>query len=169
MCLQCRKPGFDPWVGKIPWRRKWQPTPVFLPGESHGERSLVGYSPRGRKESDTAEQLHFHFHMPNSSAHVLTVCNIPSHIFGRKEILINTTGVLTASQLSPFLPSSPEVTTLKLVCVLHLWVSAFDIYFLLFSVFIYIPHYLVFLVLFSFQALFKLFWPHHGACGILFP
>ena len=39
----------------IPWRRKWQPTPVFLPGESHGGRSLVGYSPRGRKESDTTE------------------------------------------------------------------------------------------------------------------
>jgi len=36
---------FDPWVGKIPWRRAWQPTPVFLPGESHGQRSLVGYSP----------------------------------------------------------------------------------------------------------------------------
>ena len=39
---QCRKPGFDPWVRKIPWRRKWQPTPVFLPGKSHGQRSLVG-------------------------------------------------------------------------------------------------------------------------------
>ena len=38
-------PGFDHWVGKISWRRKWQPTPVFLPGESHGRRSLVGYSP----------------------------------------------------------------------------------------------------------------------------
>ena len=37
--------GFDSWVGKIPWRRKWQPTPVFLPGETHGERSLAGYSP----------------------------------------------------------------------------------------------------------------------------
>ena len=44
---------FDPWVGKIPWRRKWQPTPVFLPGESHGQGSPVGYSPWGRKESDT--------------------------------------------------------------------------------------------------------------------
>ena len=42
----------DPWVGKIPWRRAWQPTPVFLPGESHGLGSLVGYSPLGRKESD---------------------------------------------------------------------------------------------------------------------
>ena len=49
--------GFDPWVGKIPWRRAWQPTPVFLPGESHGQRSLVGYSPQGRKESDTTERL----------------------------------------------------------------------------------------------------------------
>ena len=46
------------WVGKIPWRRKWQPTPVLLPGKFHGWRSLVGYSPWGRKESDTTEQLH---------------------------------------------------------------------------------------------------------------
>ena len=44
---------FDPWVGKIPWRRAWQPTPVFLPGESHGQRSLVGYSPCGHKEAVT--------------------------------------------------------------------------------------------------------------------
>ena len=47
--------------GKIPWRRKWQPTPVLLPGESHGWRSLASYSPRGHKELDTTEQLHFHF------------------------------------------------------------------------------------------------------------
>ena len=47
--------GFEPWVGKIPWRRAWQPTPVFLPGESHGQRSLAGYSPQGCKESDTTE------------------------------------------------------------------------------------------------------------------
>ena len=46
---QCRRCGFDPWVRKIPCRRKWQPTPVFLPGESHGQRSLVGHSPWGRK------------------------------------------------------------------------------------------------------------------------
>ena len=42
---------FDPWVGKIPWRRKWKPTPVFLPGGSHGQRSLADYSPWGCKES----------------------------------------------------------------------------------------------------------------------
>ena len=59
-CL-CRRPGFDTWVRKIPWRRKWQPTPVLLPGESHGGRSMVGYSPWGHKESDTTERLHFHF------------------------------------------------------------------------------------------------------------
>ena len=41
---QCKSLGFDPWVRKIPWRRKWQPTPVFLPGKSHGQRSLAGYS-----------------------------------------------------------------------------------------------------------------------------
>ena len=46
---QCRRRGFHSWVGKIPWRRKWQPTPVFLPGKSHGQRSLVGYSPWGHK------------------------------------------------------------------------------------------------------------------------
>ena len=59
-CLpQCGRPMFDPWVRKIPWRRKWQPTPVFLPGKFHGWRSLVGYSPWGRKELDTTERLHF--------------------------------------------------------------------------------------------------------------
>ena len=47
----CWRPKFDPWVGKIPWRRKWQPTPIFLPGKSHRWRSLAGYSPLGRKES----------------------------------------------------------------------------------------------------------------------
>ena len=62
-CLQCGRPGFDPWVGKIPWRRKWQPTPVHLPGKFHGWRSLVGYSPWGRKEVDMTERLHFHFQM----------------------------------------------------------------------------------------------------------
>ena len=50
---------FDPWVRKIPWRRDWQPTLVVFPGEFHGLRSPVGYSPWGCKESDTTEQLHF--------------------------------------------------------------------------------------------------------------
>ena len=54
---QGQRYGFDPWVRKIPWMRKWQPTPVFLPGESHGQRILVGYSPWGHKESDTTEAM----------------------------------------------------------------------------------------------------------------
>ena len=52
---QFRRLGFDPWVGEIPWRRKWQPTPVFMPGKSHGQRSLVGYSPWGHKELNRTE------------------------------------------------------------------------------------------------------------------
>ena len=52
-----KRHGFDPWVRKLPWTREWQPTPVFLPGEFHGQRSLVGYSPWGGKESDTTERL----------------------------------------------------------------------------------------------------------------
>ena len=52
-------PGSIPGFGKIPWRRKWQPTPVPLPVKSHGWRSLVGYSPWGRKELGSAERFHF--------------------------------------------------------------------------------------------------------------
>ena len=52
--------GFDPWVGKIPWRREWQPTLVFLPGESHGQRSLVGYSPLVLKELDMTAHMYTH-------------------------------------------------------------------------------------------------------------
>ena len=55
---QCRRCRFNNWVKKIPWRRKWQPTPVFLLGKSHGQESLEGYSPWGCKESDTTEHTH---------------------------------------------------------------------------------------------------------------
>ena len=55
ICLQCRRPKFNPLVGKIPWRRILQPIPVFLHGKSHGQRSLVGYSPWDLKESDMTQ------------------------------------------------------------------------------------------------------------------
>ena len=53
--------GSIPGLGRSPWRRKWQPTPVFLPGEFHGQRSLASYNPWGRKEADMTKLLHFHF------------------------------------------------------------------------------------------------------------
>jgi len=55
--MQCWRPGFNLWVGKIPWRRVWQPTPVFFPGETHRQRSLEGYGLWGYKELDMTEQL----------------------------------------------------------------------------------------------------------------
>ena len=54
-CRRHKRQEFNPWVRKIPWRRAWQPTSVFLPGESHGQRSLAGYSPWGHTELDTTE------------------------------------------------------------------------------------------------------------------
>ena len=57
ICLRCRRPGFNPWVRKIPWRREWQSTPVFLPGEFHGQRSLMGYKP-GVAKSPTRLSVH---------------------------------------------------------------------------------------------------------------
>ena len=55
---QCMRCGLDHWVGKICWRRKWEPNPVFLPGISHEQRSLMGYNPRVAKELDTTEHTH---------------------------------------------------------------------------------------------------------------
>ena len=63
LCRRLQRLGFDPWIGKIPWRRKshwrgkWQPTPIFLPGQFHGQRSLEGYNPKGCKELDMTERL----------------------------------------------------------------------------------------------------------------
>ena len=60
-CRRRKRCKFDPWVRKIPWGRAWQPTPVILPGEVHGQRSLVGYSPWGRKSRTQLSDQHFHF------------------------------------------------------------------------------------------------------------
>ena len=65
-CRRRKRHGFDSWVREIPRRREWQPTLVFLPGKSHGQRSLAGYSPWGREETDTTERLTF-----NSYGYVL--------------------------------------------------------------------------------------------------
>ena len=63
ICPQYRRPEFDSWVRKIPWRREWQLSPIFLPGKFHGQKSLAGYSPCGCKESDMTEQLSVHTHI----------------------------------------------------------------------------------------------------------
>ena len=75
--LQCRRHMFNPWVGKIPWRREWQPTPVFLLGDFHGQRSLAGYSPWCCKESDMTEQLTL-THLLRASQVALLVKNLPA-------------------------------------------------------------------------------------------
>ena len=75
---RCRRCGFDPWVGKIPWRRPWQPILVFFSGESHGQKSLVDYSSQGCKELDMTEHAciyntisHHHSHFSYSSTCLL--------------------------------------------------------------------------------------------------
>ena len=70
-CKRHESCKFHPWVGKIPWRRAQQPTPVVLSGESQGQRSLVGYSPCGRKEWDTTERLSTH---TRTETWLLTFC-----------------------------------------------------------------------------------------------
>ena len=99
VCLQCRRPGFDPWVGKIPWRRKWQPTPALLPGKLHGQRSLIGYSPWGRRvRHDWATSLsllllHEMFHCISNFLEELSILS-PSIVFLYFFALITEEGFL---------------------------------------------------------------------------
>ena len=108
--------SLDPWVGKIPWRREWLHTPVFLPGESHRHRSLAGHSPWGRKESDTTEQLSLLFFSLSvrrtvwgeSLVVLLPVCSLTFRTYDRKLWqLLEATGGDTAHWVSrqEFLPT----------------------------------------------------------------
>ena len=98
-CRRHKRCGLEPWV-EIPWRRAWQPTPVFLPGESHGKGSLAGRSSWGCRESDTTEQLNTHTH---PSLAYLTKC--------RK---VRCTMALPAYARQLFLPALPPLHG-------HLW------------------------------------------------
>ena len=89
-CRRCRGHRFNPRVGKIPWRRGWQPTPVFLPGKSHGQRSLAGYSPRGRR----ARYGWAHTHARNLQQAPLAPK--PSPRTSVSELLIKRSGLLSA-------------------------------------------------------------------------
>ena len=83
-CRRRKRFGYDPRVRKIPWRRQWQPTPVFLPEKSHGQRCLAGYRPWGFKESDMIEHTHTHgiltwiIQVQNKISKVLLCLNKPS-------------------------------------------------------------------------------------------
>ena len=76
-CLQFGKPRFDSWVGKILWRRAWQPTPVFLPGESHEQWSLPGYSPWVHTELETTGRLTLSLFPPSFSPWQYLLCSLP--------------------------------------------------------------------------------------------
>ena len=80
ICLQCGRPGFLPWVEKIPWRREWQPMPVLRPGEFHGQRSLAGYSPWGHKELAMTEWLTYtHTHTHTHTYAFFHLCTLVPH------------------------------------------------------------------------------------------
>src|SRR5574337_1069273 len=88
MCLQCGRPGLNPWVGNIPWRREWLPTPIFWPGEFHGQRSLMCYSPWGCKGSDILNNFHFHAAYSNCwhDPHRETVETVSDFVFWGSKI-----------------------------------------------------------------------------------
>ena len=135
ICLQCRRPRFISLVGKIPWKRKWQPTPVLLPGNSHGWRTLVGCSPWGHKESDMTERLHFHFSLSyigegngnplqcsclenprDGGAWWAAVCGV-TQSRTRLKRLSSSSSVYASMLLSPFIspcPSSPPSLSISL-------------------------------------------------------
>ena len=81
-CTGFKRCRFSPWVGKIPWRRKWQPTPVFLSGESHGQRSLESYSPWGHRESDTTDVTSHTYYdcIPRMSKKIGKITNYKANI-----------------------------------------------------------------------------------------
>ena len=87
-CRQHRRPGFNPWVRMIPWRRKWKPTPVFLPRKSQGQRSLEGYSPGGPEESDTTERLGT-YHVPGPGAILLLLLHMLAWRIPRTEATVH--------------------------------------------------------------------------------
>ena len=117
---QCGRLGFHPWVRKIPWRRKWQCTLVFLPWKYHGQRSLAGYSPWGRKESDITELLHFTLLL---GRRVMT--NLDS-IFKSRDITLLTKVRLVKVMVFPVVMYGCESWTVKKVE--HQRIDAFELW-----------------------------------------
>ena len=129
----CKRRRFDPWVRKIPWRRAWQPAPGFLTGKPHGQRSLAGYNPWGRKASGTALELS----SPNGSKHLYTVWWFPLWLSfaedkphsGAWSLLLRppapAKGILV-TQLRPRqnLHLCLEITCVASICRAHRWGSS---------------------------------------------
>ena len=84
---QCRRLGFDRWVGKIPWSRKWRPTLLFLPGKFFRQRSLLGYSPQGHKESDMTEWRNTHTHTHEQTLWICWSVNLAFSLFNKSAVL----------------------------------------------------------------------------------
>ena len=98
---RCRRRRFNNWVKKIPWRRKWQPTPVFLLGKSCGQKSLAGYSPRGCKQSDTTEHTH-----TQSSQELYEIRTIIVPILQRRKLRLNV--LPKATRIGQHRDSNPD-------------------------------------------------------------
>ena len=96
----------EPWLGKIPWRRGWQSTPVFLPGKSHGPRNLVGYSPWGRKELDTTDHARTKYiNISKSVAHLNMNVHINKNQLKLYKKLVSKLGFF-ASSVVKYLPAN---------------------------------------------------------------
>ena len=110
----------DPWIEKIPWRRAWQLAPVFLPGGSHGQRRLAGYSPWGCKESDTTEQLTLHFHFMIGSWNPIVTINLWSMSIHQKLLITIAIAILPKRHLEDSFTNISAVTPLGLIlCPWH--------------------------------------------------
>ena len=115
--LQCRRCRFDPWFGKISWRRKWQPTLVFLPGKAHRQRRLAGCSPWGGKRVSTTQQLTHHCYDDRGSSTYFSQCIDGQCEYRRAYILLQTDFESWAIHLIQY----PSFLTSKIcvcVCVL---------------------------------------------------
>ena len=107
-CRRCKRCRFDPWIGKIPWRRKWQPTPVLLPGKSHGRRSLAGYSPRGSKSVGHDLATEQHNNRIQENATVLDSLPAHSELWDRRRVSI-AVGALQSTHSGPGSPFTASV------------------------------------------------------------
>ena len=130
---RCRRHSLDPWVGKTPWRRKWQPTTVFLLGKSHGQRGMVGYSPWGHKESDTTEHahtslLHVMFPLPKMLEYLYTHAHTHKHTHTSFPRLAHLSGASSSRKTSMLCLCLLQLCRLLLLCNTRtLWTSHFNV------------------------------------------